>query len=241
MNQGPRKRATRPVSSCCAQTMDKRKLRDKKLQRLAMVRIMVVRLRWLGRDDIKRPNAYTMDKRVVQARVASGYVRMHKTMRWRHQQGFPNAERTKRTSLTVTASSPSMSYKHVVFAHPNSERTAKTSATEMAPSALTSSGQVGGTSSSGSMTPLQLLSLPSPVPGAPGYIVLLASLQSPSKSTVPVGATAPQKYWAKYCRSRRHRCRNRLLYRGHTSHRPMWQRRRNCTLQDWCIRRMRFS
>ena len=44
------------------------------------------------------------------------------------------------------------------------------------------------------MTPLQLLSMPMAVPGAPGNMVLLASLQSPSKSTVPAGVTAPQKY-----------------------------------------------
>ena len=111
-----------------------------------------------------------------------------------------------------------------------------TSATEMAPSLLTSSGQTIS-SSSASMMPLQLLSMPMAVPGAPGYMVLLASLQSPSRSTVPAGVTPRRSIGQRIDHIRLHLRRNRLGFRSCKSRRPMSPRRRSCMLQDWCSRR----
>ena len=48
-------------------------------------------------------------KRFVHPEVASTYVRVHECDAIRHEQDVPNADNTASTSLTVTASSPSMS------------------------------------------------------------------------------------------------------------------------------------
>ena len=48
-------------------------------------------------------------KRLVHPGVASTYVSVHECEAIRHEQEVPNTDSTTSTSLTVTASSPSMS------------------------------------------------------------------------------------------------------------------------------------
>ena len=140
-------------------------------------------------------NRYTIDKRSVQCRVASPYVQMHECGKACHEQLAPKADSTTKTSLTVTALSPSMSYSQMEPVHPNSEHR-QYIGHGYCTVLVTSSGHVGGSSSSGSMTPLQLLSLPSlclvrRVHRAVGVVAVTVECH------VPAGATLPQKYWAK--------------------------------------------